>query len=448
MVEPAAKQFSDKGVSSVKKGLLLTCCLVLVGVAFIAGRASAPAPRFQPEVHHEDPLANAFEQFIQAQRDALALYQSREFFAHPQGKAEAYRGLLYAMIGSIKAGALQSHDFPRVMRAVDWTSKSGLDNPDNNYYVALLDDTGTYRLSGNRGTTEQLIFQLVIGQPGVGKAGTSTNVSVLYDSDLRTDPEGNFDIIISPERPPDADNWMLNAPGAESLLVRFTHVDWGTEADSPLYIERLDRPRQFPAPLDEPSMVRGLERAAEALHDKTASWLALAERMQTLVPTNSLHTLRMTPGGLKGQYSAFGNWDLQPDEALLIEFDHSGAPYMGIQLGSPWFVSLDYENHTSTLNQHQLNCPEGGSDCYAVIAGFDPGVANWLDTAGHPEGVIFIRWQGLSEAPSEGAQPRTRLLDAEALASFQASHPPLLTAAERQANIAKRRRAVHQRFGG
>ena len=28
-----------------------------------------------------------------------------------------------------------SHDYPRAMRGVDWTSKAGLDNPDNNYFL-------------------------------------------------------------------------------------------------------------------------------------------------------------------------------------------------------------------------------------------------------------------------------------------------------------------------
>ena len=64
-----------------------------------------------------------------------------------QQLGEAYRGLLYSMVGSIKSGALMQYDRPRFMRVVDWTSKSGLDNPDNNYYVALLRDDEDYRIT-------------------------------------------------------------------------------------------------------------------------------------------------------------------------------------------------------------------------------------------------------------------------------------------------------------
>ena len=113
-----------------------------------AGRMTAPAPRYEPsQTNADDPLDAAFEGFIQAQRDTLALYKTHSNFDDLLARAEAYRGLLYTIVGSIKAGALTSHDYPRTMRGVDWTSKAGLDNPDNNYFFALLDDEGTYRLT-------------------------------------------------------------------------------------------------------------------------------------------------------------------------------------------------------------------------------------------------------------------------------------------------------------
>ena len=55
----------------------------------------------------------AFEEFIQAQRDTLALYKAHENFDDPLAAAEAYRGVLYTIVGSIKSGALMSHDYPR-----------------------------------------------------------------------------------------------------------------------------------------------------------------------------------------------------------------------------------------------------------------------------------------------------------------------------------------------
>lgn len=432
----------------MKKPLLLTIVLSLTVVVFYAGRMTAPTTRYEPsQTAVNDPLDMAFEGFIQAQRDTLALYKTHSNFDDPLARAEAYRGLLYTIVGSIKAGALMSHDYPRTMRGVDWTSKAGLDNPDNNYFFALLDDEGTYRLTGKRGNTTQLIFQLVIGVPGVGNAGSSTNVSVLYAAEMEMDDDGNFEIIISPERPKNVANWMKNAPGAESLLIRFTHSDWEKERLDPLYIERLDSEKVAPIPLTELDMIGGFERASQSMYDRTASWIAIADQWWSLVPSNSIFNMRVTPGGLVGQYSAFGNFKLAPDESMLIEFGDTGAPYMGIQLGNRWFVSLDYENHTSTLNMNQLGCREDESRCYALISLEDPGVANWLDPAGHDEGLIFMRWQGLDSPPTEADQPRTRVLNPEELAAF-IENLPKVSPEERWERIQVRRKAVHERFGG
>ena len=59
------------------------------------------------------------------------------------------------------------HAYPRFVCSVDWSTKSGLDNPDNNYYFSLIRDDEDYIVRGNRGTSRNLIFQLVVGQPGV-----------------------------------------------------------------------------------------------------------------------------------------------------------------------------------------------------------------------------------------------------------------------------------------
>ena len=67
-------------------------------------------------------------------------------------------------------------------------------------------------------------------------------------------------------------------------------------------------------------MIGGFERASQSMYDRTASWIAIADRMWSLVPNNSIFNMRVTPGGLVGQYSAFGNFKLAPGETMLIEF--------------------------------------------------------------------------------------------------------------------------------
>ena len=395
----------------------------------------------------DDTLNAAFERYLQAQRQALALYQASPFFDNDLAIADAYKGLLQYTIGSIKTGALASHDHPRFARYVDWTSKAGLENPDNNYYGALIADDGVYRITGQRGSNRQLTFQLVIGQPGVGDAGTSTNVDVLYDHEIETDAEGRFTIFVARERPEGATNWLKNAEGAETLIVRATFNDWLVEQHEPLLIERIDQPLEG-ATLNSPaSMAAALDRVSQSLVDRTRSWLTLAETMWNRAPRNFLSAPRATRGGLIGQYSAFGNWDLQPEDALLVTFKTADAPYLSIQLGSLWFTSLDYESRVTSLNAHQLGCAPT-AECMLVIAGTDPGIKNWLDTAGYSRGLIFMRWQGLDALPEESSWPRVKKLPLADLPAYLGGDWPPFTPEQRAAQRRERIQGVHSRFGG
>ena len=432
----------------MRKLIYLVLLLVLGGLGFAAGRFTAAPPEFQPgSASAEDPLAAAFEDFQRAQRETIALLRASPFYGDEQERAEAYRGLLYSLIGSIKVGALQSSDHPRFMRAVDWTSKSGLDNPDNNYYMAQISDAAEYRITGNRGSTRNMIFQLVVGQPGVRGAGSSTNVSVLRDRDMHIDAEGNFEVIVSRENPGPDVNWLPNGDGAQTLIMRHTHSDWTREEHTAPYIVKLGAEGTAAPLLSEEQMAYGLREAAVSLFDRTATWLNYASMGWNLRPRNGMAPAALTRGGLVGQYSAFGSWELDEDQALVLRTARTEADYQGIELGNLWFVSLDYENRTTTLNLDQLYCGEDDY-CYAVISHRDPGVQNWLDTEGHRRGLIMMRWQGLIGEFPEEKQPEAQLVDFYKLHEALPPDTPRFTAEQRAEQISQRRRDVHRRFGG
>ena len=428
----------------------LSLALLVLGLsvaAFLLGRFSA-APTFETVASgRDDPLAAAFEDFLRAQQEAIAVYRQSAFFEDDQERAEAYRGLLYALVGSIKTGALQSAEHPRFMRAVDWTSKAGLDNPDNNYYVAVIDDDADYRITGRRGTTANLVFQLLLGQPGVRDAGTSTNVSLLYERELLLDAEANFEIIVSRQDPGEGVNWLQNAEGAQTLLVRYTHSDWSAERDGPLHIEKIGAEGAPALQLTPARMALGLREAAVSLFDRTATWLQFAERAWLLTPRNTVSAPRLTRGGLVGQYSAFGSWELDNSQAIVLSVARTNADYQGIALGNLWFVSLDYETRTSSLNLSQMHCSDD-ERCHAVISHRDPGIQNWLDTEGHRRGLIILRWQGLDEALEESQYPSARLVPFDSVADYLPEHVPAFSEAQRRQQIRQRRAAVHARFGG
>ena len=429
--------------------LIVVLAVALLAVGFIAGRFTAGPSTFSLGASnpYDDPLEQAWDDFIRAQQETLGLFRTSTFFEDDQERAEAYRGLLYSMVGSIKSGALMQYDRPRFMRVVDWTSKSGLDNPDNNYYVALLRDDEDYRITGKRGSTATMVFQLVIGQPGVRGAGSSTNVSVLYGEDMNIEQDGSFEIIVSRNNPGKGVNWLPNAEGAESLLVRFTHSDWNTERAGSLRLERIGAEGEAAIPLTPALMAKGLRDAAVSMFDRNATWLQYAERAWKFMPRNGISEVRSSQGGLVGQYSAFGSWELDNDRALVLSTAPSAAHYQGIELGNLWFVSLDYESRTTSLTLDQMECSADGR-CYAVISHRDPGIQNWLDTEGHRRGLIMMRWQGLDEELPGELQPRAELVEFDYLRDHLPEDVAVFGPDQRAEQIRRRRAAVQSRFDG
>ena len=121
-------------------------------------------------------------------------------------------------------------------------------------------------------------------------------------------------------------------------------------------------------------------------------------------------------GGAAENVTVWGSWELADDEALIIEVRPPDALYWSVSLGNHWWETIDYANHQSSLNGHQALLDADGV-FRAVVAGTDPGVANWLDTAGHHQGAMIFRWVRAADAPV----PSTRLVALADLAEIPAA---------------------------
>src|SRR5580692_998679 len=127
-------------------------------------------------------------------------------------------------------------------------------NPDDVYYLAHIDASKTYRISGERGTVHLLNFAL--GAKSMGMYETKPQTYAEYDADsLPLASDGSFTVLLSAERPKEAvDAWWPLTEGMDFILVRFRSYDWGNERDPRLTIERLGdvapKPRMSPARID------------------------------------------------------------------------------------------------------------------------------------------------------------------------------------------------------
>ena len=113
-------------------------------------------------------------------------------------------------------------------------------------------------------------------------------------------------------------------------------------------------------------------------------------------------------GGAHGDPNIFfymGYWELSPDEALVIEVTPPECDYWNFQLNNHWMESLDYRYYRIDVNHHGARTEDDGS-VRLIVAHEDPGVGNWLDTAGHSRGTMCLRWIRADKHP----QPTTRVV--------------------------------------
>jgi hypothetical protein len=316
---------------------------------------------------------------------------------------------------------------------VDNVYKWGMDCPDCIYTGAPLRGGESYRIRGNRGSARYVGLQSM--------AGMASSANVLLD-ELDLGPDGEVELTLSTER--HEGNWLPIAENATILVVRHFFYDWDTEVASSLSIERIGVGRSGSSearPAADPREVaaRQLIALGDFVVDNLEFFLQFS-RPET--PNTFLPPLDGTAMGAAAENRpVIGSFELGPDEALVVEVTPPEGLYWSYSLGNPWWETVDYARHQSSLNGHQAVADDDGL-LRVVIAHEDPGVANWLDTAGHSAGPVILRCVRTESAPV----PTTRVVPFAAVAAELPSGTRRVTPQERRAVIDARRVAVSKRF--
>ncbi|MBK7948868.1 MAG: DUF1214 domain-containing protein [Deltaproteobacteria bacterium] len=351
-------------------------------------------------------------------------------------RAEGQRYLLQRLSATIDE-ALDAESGPPIVSLYSHKlRKYGLDSADAKYMTARIEGAGTYRLYGTLGTAHHIAFQLT-----TSRAGWQSFESLSRD-EIGADASGQFEILISPERPESWKKaWLRLDPRSTELLLREYFYDWENERPSEFSIERVDRAGES-VPLDAAATTVLFDQIADQFAATVPKWLApsLDDRIHRV---NQLRPpAKSATEGLRENAYGSGWFRLEPDQALLIELDPPRAHLWSFELGSFWWQSLDYVEHTSSLNGFQAVRSSDGR--YRLIVALeDPGVPNWLDPVGHREGVILYRYQ-LEEGANTA--PTARLVLLEELKKLLPADTPRVDRAAREAEIAMHRRHAARRW--
>jgi hypothetical protein len=145
-----------------------------------------------------------------------------------------------------------------------------------------------------------------------------------------------------------------------------------------------------------------------------------------------------TGGALRNQVYQLGHFRLEDDEAFVIDVSDGGAAYLVVPISNIWGTTLDLVNRTSTLNKAQATPNADGTYTF-VLSLHDPGVHNWLDPCGMPEGFLTLRMAEFPGGrPNDDLAARGQLVKLDNLSDHLPDGTTWVTPAERQEQLAAR----------
>lgn len=363
-----------------------------------------------------------------------------DFPGTPRERAEGFRHLARVAIMGLEWGL--DHDdpeHPAFYRNNDRFNHWGGPNVDNTYLRARIRGDSTYRITGNISTIEDLIISVQNGDMHMEKYSVAGD---LDRAQLEVGPDGSIEVFLSPEPPKPGKSWIQIPPDADHVNIRQYIVDWDRQTPAVFLIERLGSEGVPPAPLSPARVARGLEAAGDWLESSVVYWNAWLAGSVKDVPPNRLKAATKTPGGSDDIAYGFGHFDLQPDEALIVETKRPDAQYWGIQWYTfGWYEEPDFLYRQTSLNNRQARVDADGRVRF-VFSASDPGVPNWIDTAGHQKGQITYRWIWSKDRPVPTAK-RVKLADVR---KSLPKDTPTVSPEERRKQLAKRALQVQRRF--
>ena len=310
-------------------------------------------------------------------------------------------------------------------------------NPDNVYLRANVDPACSYRVWADVTGVRQAIFSINEGEMQLGEFGVFSERSL---DQLEVGEDGLLEFWISPEERPR--NWLPAHPKGRLLTVRIYQSDWERDAAPTFHIERIGAEGEPRPPIEPAGLARALDRAANWIERTAVFWNGYTSNAWSRATPNVAAPARSTPGGADNILYGSCFWELDEDEALVVECERPDAEYWGVTIHTMgWLESGDFADRQTSLSEHQMYVDEDGR-FRVVVAHRDPGTPNWIDTEGRRRGMLVYRWVWAKNNPS----PEARLLPlAQVREALPAAHPTV-DAAARRAALSRRREAAWNRF--
>lgn len=334
-----------------------------------------------------------WEEFCDRLRDAGRALNTESAPTSPLDQAEGVRYL----IRLLRHGTLLNleHNDPRYpvftnILDPNLRTKIGGDNPDNIYMAARVAAEHSYRISGTPGNAA--VYS--IGSKSKRDWNEETQQVSHGEIDVHSlplDEHGRFSIVASKEQPASG-AWLPLSDDTGQITGRQSFVDHANTVPARMTIELIDEKIPY-EPLDVEELAAQLQTATghvSGIAELFAEWTRLfMTRPNELVDWGQERF--QNAGGDPTICYLHAYWNLQPDEAWVIETEVPDCEYWNFVLQNWWMESLDYDRTNTHLNNFKAE-PNDDGTLTIVVSAKDPGFGNWVSTAAHDQGTALLRW--------------------------------------------------------
>ena len=179
------------------------------------------------------------QSFAEAVLEAEKIIASAPHVQSAQDLAEGYDYLAGSIQASLHLAWAYQRDFPYFVQSTGPYTKLGLDNPDALYLHSYVRDDAEYVVTGRRGSTRDLSFQILNGD--YSPVEVPDSLTAFDDRRLEIGPDGAFELRFGPPRPAAPANYVPLGSGSAMLIVREVYSDWSRERRGTLRIQRADK---------------------------------------------------------------------------------------------------------------------------------------------------------------------------------------------------------------
>jgi hypothetical protein len=368
--------------------------------------------------------------------------QADGFADDARARSEGYRAitrwLAYAMQQEIENGDPR---FPGFVSYQNPWNQWGGPNPDNIYLRANVDPQLAYRVwTRDARGLRQAIFSLHEGDMQLSEYGVFGERSL---DQLPLAPDGGLELWLVPKgSAPRSGTSIELDPRARIFTIRLYQSDWERDALPIFQIERAGAEGE-PRPLVDPAaLAAGLERAARWVEASVEYWNRYTGQGWARSTPNVASPARSTPGGADNIRYGSCFWELERDQALLLEVERPDADYWNFVTHTmPWLETGEFDRRQISLNDQQTHVDADGV-VRIVVAHRDPATPNWIDTEERRRGMLVYRWVWARTNPV----PRARVVALDALRAALPDEHPVVAPDARRAQLARRREAVWNRY--